>query len=145
MNTLYVRPYKHGTSFRCISYNNIRTSSYRKKSYIGIGDKTIALMKLSDREFMYEITNTRNRFARKFPHLTNLIFEYRKQCTLLDLDFWYEKPVPERCEKFVRMDIMTLMNNVDIDSDEGRKIVDLCNELLRTYIVDYENRDWTEL
>jgi len=142
MNILPIRPYKHVPSFRRISF---QASSYRKKTYTGIGDKTIALMNLSDREFIKEINNTRQRFAKKFPHLTDLIFEYRKQCTLLDLDFWYEKPVPERCEKFVRMDIMTLMNNIDVDTEEGQQIASLCDELLRTYIANYENRIWKDI
>jgi hypothetical protein len=104
-----------------------------------IGDKTYALMKLPDKEFVREINITKKRFAEKFPHLTHLIFEYRKQCTLLDLDFWYTRPVPKRCERFVKMDIMTLMDNVDDESDEGKEIKALCNELINIYIEDYEN------
>jgi hypothetical protein len=130
MNVLSAKPL---VPSRCI-----KASSYNKRSYIGIGDKTIALMELSDRDFIKEINRTRYNFAQKFPHLTHLIFEYKKQCTLLDLDFWYERPVPERCEKFVKMDIMTLMNNIDADSEEGKAISNLCNELLQTYIKNYE-------
>lgn len=96
-------------------------------------------MKLPDKEFVREINITKKRFAEKFPHLTHLIFEYRKQCTLLDLDFWYTRPVPKRCERFVKMDIMTLMDNVDDESDEGKEIKALCNELINIYIEDYEN------
>jgi hypothetical protein len=103
-----------------------------------IGDKTYALMKLPDKEFVREINTTKKRFAEKFPHLTHLIFEYRKQCTLLDLDFWYTPPVPKRCERFVKMDIMTLMDNVDDESDEGKEINALCDELMNIYIEDYE-------
>lgn len=129
MNIFHLRP--------LVPIRSVKTSSCRKKSYIGIGDKTFALLELSDREFMKEINSTRQRFAEKFPHLTHLIFEYKKQCTLLDLDFWYECPVPGRCERFVKMDIMTLMNNIDINSEEGKEISILCNDLLSTYIVDY--------
>lgn len=138
MNVFPVKPSKAILSFRHISTDGIKVSSYRRKTYIGIGDKTHALMSLSDRDFMDEINRTRKRFVKKFPQLSHLIFEYKKQCTLLDLDFWYERPVPKRCEKYVRMDIMTLMNNVDIDSEEGKQISQLCNDLLRMYIVDYD-------
>lgn len=129
MNILHIKP--------LVPIRSVKTSSCKKRSYVGIGDKTIALMELSDREFINEINRTRLRFAEKFPHLTHLIFEYKKQCTLLDLDFWYERPVPERCERFVKMDIMTLMNNIDFDSEEGKEISKVCKDLLSTYIVDY--------
>ena len=131
MNVLYTKPM---TSFR-----SIKTFAQRKKTYIGIGDKSIALMELSDKEFVHEINRTRRDFAEKYPQLTHLIFEYKKQCMLLDLDFWYERPVPERCERFVKMDIMTLMNNIDIDSKDGKEILQLCDELLKQYIKNYES------
>lgn len=130
MNVLY--------SKQVLPLRSIKMYSCRKKSYIGIGDKTISLMELTDRDFMKEINSTRQRFAQQFPHLTHLIFEYKKQCTLLELDFWYERPVPQRCERFVKMDIMTLMHNIDIDSEEGKEISKLCNDLLSTYIENSE-------
>ena len=117
----------------------VKVHVHVNKKHSCVGDKTIALWKLSDKEFVREINTTRKRFAHKFPHLTHLIFEYRKQCTLLDLDFWYTRPVPKRCEKYVKMDIMTLLDNVDVDSNEGQEISNLCNQLLHTYIRDYEN------
>lgn len=139
MNILTTKPIHFNTINTIKTINTINVSSYnRKKSYIGIGDKTIALMELSDRDFVKEINKTRQNFAKKFPHLTHLIFEYRKQCTLLDLDFWYERPVPERCKRFVKMDIMTLMNNIDCDSEEGKELSNVCNDLLSTYIENYK-------
>lgn len=114
--------------------------SNKRNTYVGIGDKTHFLMKLSDKEFVNEISRTRKKFSEKYPHLTNLIFEYKKQCTLLDLDFWYESPVPKRCERFVKMDIMTLMNNVEEDSEEGKQISELCNSLLAKYIPNYHTQ-----
>lgn len=123
---------------RCVKINARKNTKHNT-----IGDKTYALMKLSDKDFVREINTTRRRFAEKFPHLTHLIFEYKKQCTLLDLDFWYERPVPQRCEKYVKMDIMTLMDNIDDDSEEGKEIQNLCNELLQMYIKDYnEDKDY---
>lgn len=124
---------------KLVKFRSFKVYAHKHKKHNCIGDKTYELMKLSDKEFVREIDTTRKRFAQKFPHLTHLIFEYKKQCTLLDLDFWYTRPVPKRCEKFVKMDIMTLMDNIDIDSDEGREISVLCNELLNIYIEDYEN------
>lgn len=121
------------------SYRSIITPAYRKKTYIGIGDKTISLMKLSDKEFIKEITRTRQMFAAKFPHLTHLIYEYKKQCTLLDLDFWYERPVPKRCQRFLKMEVMTLMNNIDIESDDGKEISKLCDDILKQYIENDES------
>lgn len=134
----------HHTHKICKRNNPIKSNSHKVYAYKNIkhnciGDKTYALMRLSDKEFIQEINTTRKRFAEKFPHLTHLIFEYRKQCTLLDLDFWYTRPVPKRCEKFVKMDIMTLMDNIEIESDEGIEISALCDELLNMYIKDYEN------
>lgn len=119
--------------------HSVKVYAHRNKKHSCIGDKTYALMKLSDKEFVHEIFTTRKRFAEKFPHLTHLIFEYRKQHTLLDLDFWYTRPVPKRCERYVEMDIMTLMDNIDVDSDEGKEISALCNKLLNIYIEDYES------
>jgi hypothetical protein len=116
----------------------VKVYTQKSKKYNCIGDKTFALMKLSDKEFVREINITRKRFIEKFPDLTHLIFEYKKQCTLLDLDFWYTRPVPKRCERFVEMDIMTLMYNVDANSEEGKEISAVCDKLLRMYIEDYE-------
>lgn len=117
----------------------VKVYANKKIKHNCIGDRTYELMKLSDKEFMNEINRTRKRFAEKFPHLTHLIFEYKKQCTLLDLDFWYTRPVPKRCERFVKMDIMTLLDNIDVDTDEGKEISTLCDELLNIYIHNYEN------
>ena len=119
--------------------NVVAMSSSRKKTYVGIGDKTHFLMKLSDKDFVKEITSTRKKFTEKFPELTNVIFEYKKQCMLLDLDFWYECPVPKRCERFVKIDIMTLMDNIDEDSEEGKEIKNLCDKLLSMYISNKNN------
>lgn len=127
---MYVHIQQHKlTSLRCV-----KVYAHINKKHSCIGDKTIALWKLSDKDFVHEISTTRMRFAKKFPHLTHLIFEYKKQCTLLDLDFWYTRPVPKRCEKYVKMDIMTLMDNIDVDSEEGKEINALCDELLNMYI-----------
>lgn len=136
---MHVHPvYNNRIRSRCVKINARKNTKHNT-----IGDKTYALMKLSDKDFVREINTTRKRFAEKFPHLTHLIFEYKKQCTLLDLDFWYERPVPQRCEKYVKMDIMTLMDNIDDDSEEGKEIQNLCNELLQMYIKDYnEDKDY---
>lgn len=117
----------------------VKVFAYKYIKHSCIGDKSYALMKLSDREFVREIDTTKQRFTEKFPHLTHLIFEYKKQCTLLDLDFWYNRPVPKRCEKYVKMDIMTLMDNIDVDSKDGKEINELCNALLQLYIEDYKD------
>lgn len=130
---VHIHQYKHITS------RHVKVFAHKYKKYSSIGDKSYALMQLSDKEFVREINATKQRFAEKFPHLTHLIFEYRKQCTLLNLDFWYERPVPKRCEKYVKMDIMTLMDNIDEDSEEGKEINNLCNELLKLYIQDYKD------
>lgn len=108
--------------------------SKRNRSCVGIGDRSIKLSQLSDVEFMKHITATRERFSMEYPHLTNTIFEYNKQCTLLELNFWYEKPVPPRCEKFCEMEINSLLYNIDEETEEGKAIVKLCNQLLREYI-----------
>jgi hypothetical protein len=108
-------------------------SSSRKRLCKGIGDKSINLMQLTDREFVKEIEGTRRRFNEKYPHLSNLIFEYRKQTVLLDLDIWYERPLPKRCERFLKIDIMSLMDNIEEDTEEGKNIQDLCNALFTKY------------
>lgn len=105
-----------------------------KTKYVGIGDASLSLSKLSEKEFMKEINMTRARFAQKFPELENVIFEYKKQCVLLNLDFWYEKPVPERCERFVEIDINSLMDNIEEESSEGQVISELCLRLLCEYL-----------
>ncbi len=115
--------------------HSIKTLASNKNiSYVGIGDRHIKLAQLSDVEFMKHIIATRERFSNQYPELTNTIFEYNKQCTLLELNFWYEKPVPPRCEKYCEIEIKSLLHNVDVESDNGQVIVKLCNDLLREYI-----------
>lgn len=105
-----------------------------KKKCVGIGDTSLFLSKLSEREFMEEIRTTRAKFAQKFPELENVIYEYKKQCVLLNLEFWYEKPLPQKCEKFFEIDINSLMDNVEEDSSEGQVISELCFRLLCEYL-----------
>lgn len=110
------------------------SASKKNRTCVGIGDRSIKLAQLSDVEFMKHIIATRERFSNQYPELTNTIFEYNKQCTLLELNFWYEKPVPPRCEKYCEIEIKSLLHNVDVESDDGQVIVKLCNDLLREYI-----------
>lgn len=99
-----------------------------------IGNKSLNLAQLSEREFMEEITRTRTMFQNKFPALSNVIFEYNKQCTLLELDFWYQKPLPQRCERFFEIEVMSLLDNVDEDSEHGKVITQYCMSLLTEYM-----------
>lgn len=99
-----------------------------------IGNRSLNLAELSEREFMVEITRTRTMFEKKFPELSNVIFEYDKQCTLLQLDFWYQKPLPQRCERFFETDVMSLLDNVDEDSEHGKVISQYCMSLLIEYL-----------
>ena len=111
-------------------------ASRKRKEYQGIGDKCHFLTQLSDKEFVKEINSTRKRFVEKYPELREVVFEYKKQSLLLDLDFWYEIPVPKRCERFLRIDIMSLMDNVDEDSEEGQNMKSLIDSLLHKYQTD---------
>ena len=108
----------------------------------GIGDRSMILMELSDKEFMKEISRTKNMFQAKFPELSNIIFEYNKQWTLLQLDFWYQKPLPERCVRFFETDVFSLLDNVDEESEEGKVISQLCQRLLVEYLpLKYSSQD----
>lgn len=102
--------------------------------HASIGDRSHHLMQLSDKEFMNEITKTRDKFNETFPELSNIIFEYNKQCTLLQLDFWYTKPLPQRCERFFEMDVNSLMHNIEEESEAGKAIRQLSLQLLCDYL-----------
>lgn len=122
---------------KCPRRMNIKMMAVKKNtgtSNRGIGDRGYHLMQLSDKEFMMEITRTRTMFQDKFPELSTVIFEYNKQCTLLQLEFWYQKPLPQRCERFFEADVMSLLDNVDDESEEGKHIVQLCERLLIEYL-----------
>lgn len=99
-----------------------------------IGNRSLKLSGLTEREFMVEITRTRTMFENKFPELSNVIFEYNKQCALLELDFWYQKPLPKRCERFFEIEVMSLLDNVDEDSEHGKIISQYCMSLLIEYL-----------
>jgi hypothetical protein len=105
-----------------------------RASPCGIGDRSMTLMELSDREFMKEIHRTKNMFQAKFPELSHIILEYNKQCTLLQLDFWYQKPLPERCVRFFEADVISLLDNIDDESEDGIVIAQLCQRLLSEYL-----------
>jgi hypothetical protein len=108
----------------------------------GIGDRSLTLRELSDKEFMKEINRTKSMFQAKFPELSNITFEYNKQCTLLQLDFWYQKPLPTRCERFFEAEVISLLNNVDEESEEGMVISQLCQRLLSEYLpLKYSSQD----
>jgi hypothetical protein len=105
-----------------------------KEPYGTIGDKTNLLMQLPNNEFMSEIMETRAQFRYKFPELVDVIHEYKKQRILLDLDFWYEKPVPEKCQRFFEIEVFSLMENIEQDGEEAETILQLCHNLLCEYL-----------
>lgn len=110
------------------------STTTKGSSHMGIGDRNHHLMQLSDKDFMREINTTREQFNAKFPELSNIIFEYNKQCTLLQLDFWYAKPLPPRCERFFEADVHSLMDNIEEHSEAGKAISQLCAQLLCDYL-----------
>lgn len=123
---------RHVTS-RCSSM----TCMSKSKISIGnIGDKDYFLMQLPDKEFMQEIRKTRAQFKEKFPELSDIIHEYRKQRTLIELDFWYSKPVPKRCERFLEMEVYSLLENIEDDSQEAKYILQVCHRILEEYLPD---------
>jgi len=118
--------------------NNITTTlhcmSRKKITYGQIGDHDYFLMQLSNQEFMKEIWQTRAQFRQRFPELVNYIYEYKKQRTLLDIEFWYEKPVPKRCERFLEMEVYSLLENVEKDSEDERITLQICHNILCEYL-----------
>lgn len=105
-----------------------------KVTYGQIGDVNHFLMELSNQEFMQEIRRTRAQFCQKFPEFADHIHEYRKQRMLIDLDIWYEKPVPKRCERFLEMEVYSLLENVEKGTEDERIIFQICNSILREYL-----------
>jgi hypothetical protein len=108
--------------------------SRKKITYGQIGDHDYFLMQLSNQEFMKEIWQTRAQFRQRFPELVNYIYEYKKQRTLLDIEFWYEKPVPKRCERFLEMEVYSLLENVEKDSEDERITLQICHNILCEYL-----------
>lgn len=99
-----------------------------------IGDKTQLLMELPNDKFMQEIWTTRKQFKEQFPELSGVIHEYRKQRVLLELNLWYKKPVPKRCERFLEMEVYSLLENIDADSEEAKHILQICHSILCEYL-----------
>lgn len=115
----------------------IVNASHCKRKHIvygQIGDVNHTLMQLPNHEFMQEIWTTRARFQQKFPNLYNVIHEYKKQRMLLDLDFWYKKPVPKRCEQFLEMEVYTLLKNIEEGSEEEERVMQICYDVLCEYL-----------
>jgi hypothetical protein len=105
-----------------------------KITYGKIGDPDHFLMQLSNQEFMKEILQTRAQFRQKFPEFAEHIHEYRKQRTLLDLEFWYKKPVPKRCERFLEMEVYSLLEHVEKGSEDERIAFQICQNILCEYL-----------
>lgn len=112
----------------------LRCVDKTKEPYRTIGDKTNSLMQLPNNEFMSEIMETRAQFRYKFPELVDIIHEYKKQRILLDLHLWYAKPVPDKCQRFFEIEIFSLMENIEQDSEEVETILQLCHNLLCEYL-----------